>query len=86
MSHFDVNAYILLLLPCSFGISTHFLIDILVIPISRPFSREMLARGFAIVVVGFPATPLVESRARFCISAAHTKEQLEDVSCVTSSQ
>lgn len=28
------------------------------------------------VVVGFPATPLLLSRARFCISAAHTKEDL----------
>lgn len=36
----------------------------------------MLDRGFAVVVVGFPATPLVESRVRFCISAAHTEEQL----------
>nr|XP_039254792.1 serine palmitoyltransferase 2-like [Styela clava] len=42
-----------------------------------PFSREMLERGFAVVVVGFPATPLVESRVRFCISAAHSEEQLK---------
>nr|CAB3266549.1 serine palmitoyltransferase 2 [Phallusia mammillata] len=42
------------------------------------FSREMLERGFAVVVVGFPATPLVESRVRFCISAALSKKQLED--------
>lgn len=32
----------------------------------------------AVVVVGFPAAPLLESRARVCISAAHTKEDLED--------
>lgn len=37
------------------------------------FSRECLKRGLAVVTVGFPATPLVESRARFCISAGHTK-------------
>ena len=31
----------------------------------------------ATVVVSFPATPLVMSRARFCISAAHTREDLD---------
>lgn len=31
----------------------------------------------AVVVVGFPATPLVLSRARFCISAGHKREELE---------
>jgi len=42
------------------------------------FSRECLKRGLAVVVVGFPATPLVLSRARFCISAAHSREDLDD--------
>ncbi len=32
----------------------------------------------AVVVVGFPATPLVTSRARFCISAGHKHEDLVD--------
>ncbi|XP_025103822.1 serine palmitoyltransferase 2-like isoform X1 [Pomacea canaliculata] len=41
------------------------------------FSRESLKRGLGTVVVGFPATPLIEARARFCISAAHTKEMLD---------
>eukprot|EP00041_Stephanoeca_diplocostata_P015359 m.292751 g.292751 ORF g.292751 m.292751 type:complete len:538 (+) comp20009_c0_seq2:94-1707(+) len=41
------------------------------------FSREMRLRKVAVVVVGFPATPIVESRARFCISASHTREDLE---------
>jgi serine palmitoyltransferase len=41
------------------------------------FSRECLKRGLAVVVVGFPATPLVLSRARFCISAGHTREDLD---------
>jgi len=41
------------------------------------FSREMLHRGFAVVVVGFPATPLVEARARFCLSAGLSKQQIE---------
>lgn len=41
------------------------------------FSRECLKRGVAIVVVGFPATSVILSRARFCISAGHTREDLE---------
>ncbi|CDW52485.1 serine palmitoyltransferase 2 [Trichuris trichiura] len=41
------------------------------------FSREMLKRRVGVVVVGFPATPITLGRARFCISAAHTKEQLD---------
>jgi len=41
------------------------------------FSRECEKRGVATVVVGFPATPIVESRVRFCLSAAHTKEMLD---------
>jgi 7-keto-8-aminopelargonate synthetase-like enzyme len=30
----------------------------------------------AVVTVAFPATPLLLSRARICISAAHTREDL----------
>ncbi|KAK5122043.1 hypothetical protein LTR85_004289 [Meristemomyces frigidus] len=41
------------------------------------FSHEMLKRKIAIVVVGYPATPLISSRARFCVSAAHTKDDLD---------
>ncbi|KAA8495152.1 Long chain base biosynthesis protein 2d [Porphyridium purpureum] len=41
------------------------------------FSRECLKRQVAVVVVGFPATPLILSRARICISAAHTREDLD---------
>lgn len=40
------------------------------------FSRECLRRGLAVVVVGFPATSVVMSRARFCISAGHTREDI----------
>lgn len=40
----------------------------------------MLKRNIGTVVVGFPATPIIESRARFCISAAHTREMLDTVS------
>ncbi|KAF2453633.1 serine palmitoyl transferase subunit [Lineolata rhizophorae] len=41
------------------------------------FSHEMLRRKISVVVVGYPATPLASSRARFCVSAAHTKEDLD---------
>jgi len=40
-------------------------------------SREMLKRGVAVVVVGFPACPLLTARVRVCISACHTKEDLD---------
>jgi serine palmitoyltransferase len=40
------------------------------------FSRKLLKRGLAVVVVGYPATSLIESRARFCVSAAHTRDDL----------
>jgi serine palmitoyltransferase len=42
------------------------------------FSRECFARNLAVVVVGFPAAPLLLARTRFCISAAHTQEDLEE--------
>lgn len=41
------------------------------------FSHEMLKRNVSVVVVGYPATPLISSRARFCISAAHNKDDLD---------
>ena len=44
------------------------------------FSRECLKRSIAVVVVGFPATPIIESRVRFCLSSGHTKEMLDKVS------
>lgn len=40
-------------------------------------SREMLRLGAAVVEVGFPATPLLTTRMRVCISAAHTKADLD---------
>lgn len=42
-------------------------------------SREMLKRKIAIVVVAYPATPMILARARFCVSAAHTKEDLDHI-------
>ena len=41
------------------------------------FSHEMLRRKISVVVVGYPATPLVSARVRFCVSAAHTKDDLD---------
>jgi serine palmitoyltransferase len=41
------------------------------------FSRELFKRGVAVVVVGFPAVPLLEARARICMSASHTRADLD---------
>lgn len=41
------------------------------------FSRQCLKRNLAVVTVGFPATPLLLARVRFCISAAHTREDMD---------
>ncbi|KAI6784777.1 serine palmitoyltransferase [Emericellopsis cladophorae] len=41
------------------------------------FSHHMLNRQISVVVVGYPATPLITSRARFCVSSAHNKEDLD---------
>ncbi|WAR19449.1 SPTC2-like protein [Mya arenaria] len=43
------------------------------------FSRECIRRGLGVTVVGFPATPLSKTRARFCLSAAHTKEDIDEI-------
>lgn len=39
--------------------------------------RTLTKRNIAVVGAGFPATPIMEGRIRFCLSAAHTKEQLD---------
>lgn len=41
------------------------------------FSRLCYERGVGVVIAGYPATPLLLARARFCISAAHTIEDLD---------
>ncbi|PQE33572.1 serine palmitoyltransferase protein [Rutstroemia sp. NJR-2017a WRK4] len=43
------------------------------------FSHEMLRRKIAVVIVGYPATPLISSRARFCVSAAHNKDDMDRI-------
>ncbi len=40
-------------------------------------SRLCLERNLAVVLVGFPATALILSRMRICLSAAHTLEELK---------
>lgn len=39
-------------------------------------SLGLLLLQVAVVTVAFPATPLLLARARICISAAHTREDL----------
>eukprot|EP00127_Corallochytrium_limacisporum_P003638 Clim_evm26s151 gene=Clim_evmTU26s151 len=39
-------------------------------------SRLLLEEGLGVVVVGFPATPIISSRIRFCLSAAHTDDDI----------
>lgn len=41
------------------------------------FGRLTKKYCMAVVVVGYPATPVTENRVRFCLSAAHTRKDLE---------
>ena len=50
----------------------------IIIIIFRAFSHQALARDIAVVVVGFPATSISTARVRFCISAAHTRRDLDE--------
>lgn len=43
----------------------------------RSVVQVLLTRKIAAVGVGFPATPIMAGRIRFCLSAAHTKEQMD---------
>ncbi|KAF8839284.1 PLP-dependent transferase [Paxillus ammoniavirescens] len=45
------------------------------------FARMMRARQtpIVVVVVAYPATPLVTSRVRFCVSASHTKDDIDTI-------
>lgn len=45
------------------------------------FARMMRTRQtpIVVVVVAYPATPLVTSRVRFCVSAAHTKDDIDTI-------
>ncbi|KAI9730448.1 MAG: serine palmitoyltransferase component [Claussenomyces sp. TS43310] len=55
---------------------------IIPVPVYNPaklpaFSHEMLRRKISVVIVGYPATPLISSRVRFCVSAAHNKDDMD---------
>lgn len=45
------------------------------------FARLMRTRAtpIVVVIVAYPATPLITSRVRFCLSASHTKEDVDTV-------
>lgn len=43
------------------------------------FSRLCLECGIAVVVVGYPATPVLLNRVRLCMSSAHTKEDVDQI-------
>ena len=45
----------------------------------QAFSHEMLRRNIAVVITGYPATPVISGRARFCVSASHNKEDMDRV-------
>lgn len=40
-------------------------------------SRILFEQNIAMTIVGFPATALLSARARVCISASHTREDLD---------
>lgn len=48
----------------------------------RSVVRYLRSKNIATVGVGFPATEMMLGRIRFCISAAHTKQQLDYVSFI----
>lgn len=48
--------------------------------VNRAVVRAYTEHRIATVGVGFPVTPFLACRIRFCLSAAHTKEQLKYVS------
>lgn len=62
---------------CSFLIFCLFVCTCFFFSLLSAVVRELLDRKIAAVGVGFPATPIMAGRIRFCLSAAHTKEQLD---------
>lgn len=42
-------------------------------------SRLCLERGVAVVVVGYPATPILLNRVRLCMSSSHTEDDIKKV-------
>ncbi|RLV94815.1 Serine palmitoyltransferase 2 [Spathaspora sp. JA1] len=53
---------------------------LLFLPAKMPaVSRMLYDMGIAVVIVSYPATPLISARARLCVSSALTKEDLDYV-------
>lgn len=53
---------------------------LLYLPAKMPaISRKLYAKKIAVVVVGYPATPITTSRVRLCVSSALTKDDLDYV-------
>ncbi|QEL61733.1 hypothetical protein CJJ09_003888 [Candidozyma auris] len=53
---------------------------LLYLPAKMPaLSRMLYNEKIAVVVVGYPATPIATARARLCVSSALTKEDLDYV-------
>ncbi|EDK45480.1 serine palmitoyltransferase 2 [Lodderomyces elongisporus NRRL YB-4239] len=53
---------------------------LLFLPSKMPaLSRMLYDLGIAVVIVSYPATPLISARARLCVSSALTKEDLDYV-------
>lgn len=48
------------------------------VPVPRP-GEPCRRPPIVVVVVAYPATPLISTRVRFCVSAAHTKQDIDDV-------
>ncbi|PVV01624.1 hypothetical protein BB560_003949 [Smittium megazygosporum] len=43
----------------------------------QAFSHECRRRKIAVVVVSYPATPIISGRVRFCLSASHSRKDIE---------
>ena len=67
---------------CNYIFMVCIYIYIICIPsLCRAISNLLLKRKIGVVVVALPVTSLVESRARICLSASHTREIMDYV-CV----
>jgi len=72
-----------------YGVKDSPVVPLLLFSIAKicAFAKEALNMGIAPVIVGFPATQMLGARARFCISASHTRQQLDQVlECLDSMQ
>lgn len=48
----------------------------------KPLSDRCLELGLGIIVVCYPATPVMRPRARLCASAGHTEEQVNEMASI----